>query len=192
MKDYKLLTDGELFNLLKLDDRKAFAEIYERYKGPLYIHAFNKLRDKEEVRDVIQQLFSVLWIKRNEITLTANLSGYLYTAVRNRIFKVIAHKSVQSNYIVSIQQSIASTEAITDYTVRENQLKQIIDKEIQLLPEKMREVFLLSRKSYFSHKEISEKLGISEQTVSKQVTNALKILRTKLGLFGFLLFLMKF
>lgn len=191
MENYKRLTDQELFSLLKLDDRMAFAEIYNRYKGPLYIHAFNKLRDKEEVRDILQQLFSVLWMKRNDIVLSSNLSGYLYSAIRNRIFKVIAHKSVESNYISSIQQSIASSEAITDYMVRENQLKQIIDREIELLPSKMKEVFLLSRRMHLSHKEIAEQLGISEQTVSKQVTNALKILRTKLGLFLYIFFLIR-
>lgn len=192
MTDYKLLTDHELFSLLKLDDRAAFAEIYNRYKGPLYIHAFNKLRDKEEVRDVLQQLFSVLWIKREEISLKTNLAGYLYAAIRNRIFKVIAHKNVESTYIASIQQSVNYEEAITDYTVRENEFRKLIDKEIALLPPKMREIFELSRKEYLSHKEIAEKLGISEQTVSKQVSNALKILRTKLGLFAYLTVLLKF
>lgn len=183
MMDYKELTDRELFGLLTLDDRKAFAEIYHRYKGPLYIHAFNKLRDKEEVRDIVQQLFSVLWIKRGDIVLNSTLSGYLYTAIRNRVFKVIAHKNVESHYISSIRHFIASSEAITDHRIRENQLRQLIDREIELLPSKMKEVFLLSRKMHLSHKEISEQLGISEQTVAKQVTNALKILRTKLSLF---------
>jgi len=60
-----------------------------------------------------------------------------------------------------------------------------------LLPPKMREIFELSRKEYLSHKEIAEKLGISEQTVSKQVSNALKILRTKLGFFAYLAILLK-
>src|SRR5690606_36953946 len=181
MTDYKLLSDQELFSLLKLDDRIAFTEIYDRYKGPLYIHAYNKLRDKEDVRDVIQQLFSVLWIKREEIDLKTNLAGYLFTAVRNRVFKIIAHKNIESNYITSIQESINTTEPITDYPVRENEFRKIIDKEIDLLPPKMREIFLLSRKNYLSHKEIAEKLDISEQTVSKQISNALKILKTKLG-----------
>lgn len=89
MINYKQLTDYELFGLLKLDDRRAFTEIYDRYKEPLYVHAFHKLRDKEEVRDILQQLFSVLWMKRNEIILNSNLSGYLYASIRNRIFKII-------------------------------------------------------------------------------------------------------
>ncbi|NGM60535.1 sigma-70 family RNA polymerase sigma factor [Sphingobacterium sp. SGG-5] len=191
MTNYKQLTDYELFGLLKLDDRRAFTEIYGRYKEPLYIHAFHKLRDKEEVRDILQQLFSVLWMKRNEIVLNANLSGYLYASIRNRIFKIIARKSLESSYISSLQQSISSSEAITDYLVRENQMKQIIDREIGLLPKKMKKVFLLSRRTHLSHKEISKQLGISEQTVSKQMTNALKILRTKLSLFLYIILLIQ-
>jgi RNA polymerase sigma-70 factor (ECF subfamily) len=71
--------------------------------------------------------------------------------------------------------------------VREKQLAAIIEREIAALPPKMREVFVLSRKEYLTHKEIAELLGISEQTVSKHVTNALKILRVKLGAVAYIL-----
>lgn len=50
----------------------------------------------------------------------------------------------------------------------------------------MQEVFSLSRKGYLSHKEIAADLNLSEQTVKKQVNNALRILRTRLGLLVFL------
>ncbi len=191
MVDYKGLSDQKLFNLLKKDDRLAFAEIYNRYKGPLYIHAYNKLRDKEEVRDILQQLFSILWMKRLEIDLKTHLSAYLFAAVRNRVFKVIAHKNVTSNYIASIQKFVVQEECITDYKVRENEFRKMIDKEIALLPPRMREIFEMSRKDYLSHKEIADNLGLSEQTVSKQISNALKILRTKLGFFAYMAVLLK-
>jgi RNA polymerase sigma factor (sigma-70 family) len=64
-----------------------------------------------------------------------------------------------------------------------------IQREIAALPGKMREVFQLSRDQELSHKEISNKLGISEQTVSKQISNALKILRKNLGVTAFVFFL---
>ncbi|MNY41536.1 RNA polymerase sigma factor [compost metagenome] len=64
----------------------------------------------------------------------------------------------------------------------------MIDQEINALPIKMQMVFKLSRKGYLSHKEIAEQLEISEQTVSKQITNALKILKVKLNIFFFFFF----
>ena len=65
----------------------------------------------------------------------------------------------------------------------------IIENEIANMPGKMREIFELSRKSHLSHREIAETLGISEKTVKNQVNNALKILRTRLGLLNYLIFL---
>lgn len=186
---YGNLSDHDLANLLKNGDELAFTEIYDRYKGPLYVHAFNLLRDREEAKDILQQIFAVLWTGRNDFVLKSHLSGYLYTAVRNKIFKLIAHKEVASKYISSLAEFGAKGECVTDHLVRENQLLAIIEKEIAELPEKMREVFELSRKTGLSHKEIALRLNISEKTVRNQVNNALKILRVKLGLMAYLLLL---
>jgi RNA polymerase sigma factor (sigma-70 family) len=76
--------------------------------------------------------------------------------------------------------------------VREHQLSQLIEQEINQLPPKMREIFVLSRKHNLSHRQIAEQLDIAEPTVKKQVANALKILRTKLGLFAYLMMLIKY
>lgn len=181
MTKYITYSDQELADLLRSGDRLAFTEIYNRYKGPLYIHAFNLLRDREESKDILQQIFVHLWTGRNEFVLKSRLSGYLYTAVRNQIFKRIAHKQVASKYITSLVEFATSGECITDHLVRQNQLMDIIEKEIAELPEKMREVFELSRKEGLSHKEIAVQLNVSEKTIRNQVNNALKILRVKLA-----------
>lgn len=191
MDDYRILTDQKLITLLNRGDRAAFTEIYERYKGPLYVHAFNLLRDREEVKDILQQIFSLLWTGRNELEIHSHLSGYLYTAVRNTIFKVIAHKQVASKYINSLADFGTSGECITDHLARERQLLAIIEKEIAELPEKMREIFELSRKQGLSHKEIALQLDLSEKTVRNQINNSLKILRVKLGIVVYLFLLFK-
>ncbi|RQO74899.1 RNA polymerase subunit sigma-70 [Pedobacter sp. KBW06] len=186
---YTTLTDHDLVTFLKDGDKTAFTEIYNRYKGLLYIHAYNRLRNQEEADDVVHELFTSLWTKREELFLKTNLSGYLYQAIRNRIIDVISHKKVASAYMVSLQHFIDHSEAVTDHLVRENELSALIEKEISALPAKMREVFELSRKANLSHKEIAGKLELSEMTVKKHVNNALKILRSKFGLISFLLYL---
>ncbi|MFA4869124.1 MAG: RNA polymerase sigma-70 factor [Pedobacter sp.] len=191
MHKYYGLSDVELSDLLKSGDHLAYSEIYTRYKGPLYIHAYNKLRNREEAKDLVQELFTVLWNKRETLLLTDNLASYLYGAVRNRVFRIIGRKGIESSYITSIQDSINKSNCITDHRVRESLLQKMIDREIASLPAKMQEVFLMSRKDNLSHKEIAEKLGITEPTVKKQVNNALKTLRVKLGLFAYLIFLLK-
>jgi RNA polymerase sigma-70 factor (family 1) len=187
--NYKLYTDQELVSLLKKGDTAAYTQIYDRYERLLFIHAYKRLQNREEARDIIQDLFIVLWTKREDVNLISSLRAYLYTATRNRIFDLIARQKLQSNYVLSLQKFIDAGDYTTDHRIRINQLNAIIEKEIAQLPAKMREVFELSRNEQLSHREIAERLDISEQTVKKQVQNALKVLKVKLGpLFTMLLF----
>ncbi|MBB5637436.1 RNA polymerase sigma-70 factor (ECF subfamily) [Pedobacter cryoconitis] len=189
MSSYITLSDNDLVAFLKEGDKAAFTEIYNRYKGLLYIHAYNRLRNQQEADDVVHELFTSLWTKRDNLVLKTHLSGYLYQSVRNRILDIISHQRVESDYIVSLQHFIDQSEAITDHLVRENELTALIEKEISALTPKMREVFELSRKANLSHREIAQKLELSEMTVKKHVNNALKILRTRLGLVVYLLYI---
>jgi RNA polymerase sigma-70 factor (family 1) len=189
MADYINLSDHQLAALLGESDRRAFTEIYDRYKIPLYVHAFHRLKDREEAKDLVQHLFTTLWDSRESLSLTSHLSGYLYTATRNRVFKVIAHQQVSNTYLESIQASVMSGDCITDHVIREKEMSAIIEREIAALPAKMREVLELRQKSHLSNQEIADHLGISEKTVRNQIHNALKILRSKLGVLGYFIFL---
>ncbi|RKR81861.1 RNA polymerase sigma-70 factor (ECF subfamily) [Mucilaginibacter gracilis] len=191
MSIYSKLTDTDLAALLTQSNRLAFAEIYDRYKGILFVHAYRRLANSEEAEDVIHDLFINLWNKREDLNIKNHMSGYLYTALRNRIFDVISRKKIESAYMASIDLNLVASAYITDHKVRESELAKIIEKEIAALPEKMREVFLLSRKQNLNHKEIAEKLGISEQTVSKQITRALRILRMRLGIVVYIIYIFK-
>jgi len=177
-------------DFLKSGDHVAFTEIYNRYKGLLYIHAYKMLRDEEEAKDVLHELFAALWARGKDLVLHTSLSNYLYSAVRNRVLDVVSHKQVESVYLESLQHFMEEGDCITDHLLREKDLAAIIEREIAALPAKMREVFELSRKANLTHKEIAEQLKISEQTVKKQVSNALKILRVKLGVLVYLVFLL--
>jgi RNA polymerase sigma-70 factor (family 1) len=190
MIDYSQLTDQELIALLNQGDRLAFAQIYDRYKFILHAHAVNKLRDREEARDVIQEVFTYLWSKREVISISGNLSGYLYGAVRHAILNKITRKQVQEKYLDSLKAFSEQDAVLTDHRIRENQLREQIEKEIGMLPSRMKEVFELSRNEHLSHREIAWRLQISEQTVSKQITNALRILKLKLGVLVYLVLML--
>ncbi|MFX1705630.1 RNA polymerase sigma-70 factor [Chitinophaga sp. CC14] len=186
MAEYDCMNDLELVSLIKSGNKHAFAEIYERYFGVLYLHAYRQLRDKDEAKDLLQELFSYLWIHRESLTPASNFSNYLYTSVRNRVLNILAHKYVEDKFLLSLRHTGSKTEAATDHLARERQLAMIIEKEIQLLPPKMRQVFELSRKANLSHKEIAERLELSEQSVRSHVKGALRLLRTRLGLWMYL------
>lgn len=163
-------------------DQAAFAEIYERYWSVLFLHARNLLRDNEEARDIVQELFTSLWQRSNSLEATnTSLSAYLYKAIRNKVFDHLKHKKVVKDYLDSLNEFLEEGTIETDTLVREKELAAVIEKEIALLPKKMRVIFELSRKQHLSYQQIAGQLDISEHTVKSQVSNALRILRTKVG-----------
>lgn len=185
MLEYKNNSDLELLLLLKEGEQLAFAELFQRYHQPLYFHAKKMLRDVDGAKDIVQDVFATIWSKRAQLTIPTAVDAYLYGAVKNRILNVIAHQNVVSKYAESIDHFLANGIAYTDEQLREKELVRIIEREISLLPEKMRIVFEMSRNDELSYREIAEKLNISENTVKKQAQRAIKILklRIKLNLF---------
>jgi len=182
--------DLELFVLLKEGDKKAYTEIYHRYKPLLYIHAYKRLRDEDTAHDVVHDLFISLWNNKHNIEPALGIRAYLYTSIRNRIFDLLTKKQVEARYIESLSLFLSQYEN-ADHRVRFKQLSDIVELEIAQLPEKMQQVFRMSRTDQLSHKEIADILNISETTVKKQVQNALKILKSRLGPLFILLFLFK-
>jgi RNA polymerase sigma-70 factor (family 1) len=184
MVDHNSLTDPELVALLKQRDGGAFTELYNRYWKLIYAHVYKMLRDPDDSSDIIQEIFGNLWLKSAEIKNDLNIAGFLYVAARSKVFDLIEKNKVRSDYLTEIGNYMDNVSSHQVETIDEKRILQILDREIQLLPSKMREIFELSRKSNLSHREISEKLNISEQTVKKQVQNALKIIKPKLNSIG--------
>lgn len=182
MADFKTLTNNELISLVKESNHSAYNEIYNRYFYLIFTHAYKKLRDEEQAKDVVQDVFATLWFKRETNLPINNLAGYLFTAVRNKIFDLFAHQQVKEKYFDSLfHQWTAYTSIPTDHRVREADLNAYIEKAIGELAPRMRQVFEMSRMENLSNKEIAEKLDTTENNVSKQVNNALRIIKTKLG-----------
>jgi RNA polymerase sigma-70 factor (family 1) len=174
-------SDYNLVMMLKTGHKPAYTAIYDRYKRLMFDHALTKVGDADAAQDILQDVFLNLWTNRAQISESENLKGYLYTAVRNKIFNLIAHSKVRSIYATSIMQYKQSGEITTDHLIRERQFSELIDREIASLPEKMREIFLLSRKDHLKNKQIAEKLNLSEHTVATQIKRAIKILKGRLG-----------
>ncbi|WP_345231446.1 RNA polymerase sigma-70 factor [Olivibacter ginsenosidimutans] len=180
-------------DLLKEDNADAFTEIYRRYAKLLYQHAFSILKDRDETKEIIQEVFTSLWNKRMNCDIEASLSGYLYMAVRYQVLKIYAHRRVRRDHLAVCKDSLHVYDTVLpDYLIRERQLQHIIDREIDQLPKKMRQVFNMSRKEHLSYKEIAHQLALSEGTVKTQIRNALKILRCRLDAFLYTLLIFFF
>lgn len=186
MTDYTTYTDQRLFELTRLGNKDAYTAVYSRFWALIYRHAHRMLHDDQEAEDITQEVFLILWNNAPELEIKTSLSGYLYTAVRNRIFNRMKHGKIAAQYAASLGNFIESSEPEPDHLIREKQLRDLIEQEIAALPERMRMVFELSRKDHLSYREIAERLGVTEGVVRNQLSRALKQLREKLGTATFL------
>jgi RNA polymerase sigma-70 factor (family 1) len=191
MTNYNTYTDSELVLLLKEGDDLAFREIYLRYDKLLYLYALKKLRNSDEAKDVVQDVFAWVLNNRSQLHLTVALSAYLYKSVLYKIFDIFKHQGIIKKYAESGEHFVDLNPIEADYLIREKDITALIDREIAAMPPKMREIYILKRMNFLSTKEIAGQLSISEHTVSTQLKRALKHLRIRLGLVVYILWIMK-
>ncbi|SMO56398.1 RNA polymerase sigma factor [Solitalea koreensis] len=174
-------SDIELFELIKQGDKRAFGELYERHWERLFVLACNKLPSKDDAVDLLQDLFFLFWEKRGEIHISESVASYLNVMLKHRMFNFYKHSQVKQKHTDHIKATQDDSDQSTINQLNFNELNRSLTLEINNMPGKMREVFLLSREERLSVNEIASRLSISEQTVKNQVSNAIKRLRAKLG-----------
>ncbi|MGX5819589.1 RNA polymerase sigma factor [Chitinophaga lutea] len=171
-------SDETLLSLLSEGDIAAFNEIYNRYSRPLYLYIISKTDRGETSKDLLQDLFATLWEKRCGLDVRQSLRAYLYQSVRHKIIDLYRKDATYRKYL---QQLIEHFDAqphniaeAYDYKAKATEVFEAING----LPEKMKEIFMLSRFENLSIEQIAARLGLSQQTVKNQISKALKILRT--------------
>ena len=177
---------------LQQGDRQVFDLIFKSYWDPLLIYLSKLVKDQTDAEDLLQNIFVNLWNKTQSSEIQ-DIHGWLYGAARKSALFYHRTQGNQKKLIASILEYIDVTGFSLSDQQQGKELQQIIDGEIERLPAKMKEVFLLSRQEQLSYKEIAERLDISDQTVKKQISNALNILRNNLkkqGLYSLLLLLL--
>ncbi|QBQ40644.1 RNA polymerase sigma factor [Sphingobacterium psychroaquaticum] len=182
-------TDQQLFELLKTSDKAAFMAIYNRYREPLYLFACNLVKNEDLAADLVQDIMLRLWEKRETTALHSTLESYLFSAIRYRFFDWIDRQKVRQDYIDRFQTFLDQSHWQTDNAIAEREVMQIVNDQIDKLPQKMRIVFLMHYKDHLNADEIADQLQISKKTVQNQINNANQQLRKQLGKLYWFLFL---
>lgn len=171
--------DDVLLVLLKEDNKGAFDVIYLRYWERLYCYLLKAIKDAEEAEDILQEIFVSLWKRRRNLDSIECLNTYLFSCVRYMGFRYIRNEIKKNDFRRSWAFLFQEEDNLSELKITANELSRLLNNEIDKLPVKMREVFILSRKNELSYKEIAYKLNISDKTVKKQINNALKHLHLK-------------
>jgi RNA polymerase sigma-70 factor (family 1) len=177
--------EKEMLRRLAEGDQGALTLIYQEYWQPLFISAYNIIKDKNACEDIVQEIFLQLWLKRESLQIRESLKGYLLASTRYQVFRYIRKTPARQDLFEQLDERL--TTPSSEHTLMQKDLNQKIDKIVCDLPEKCQQIYRLSREEYLSHKEIAEKLGISTKTVENQLTIALRRLRISLEEWSFII-----
>lgn len=186
MRDFldKTLLLEEIHN----GSEKAFKYLFSTYYPRLRNFASHFISDTDAVDDIIQDAFMQLWKRHNTIE-PISLQSLIFTMVRNGCLNYLKHQAIEHDYQTYTENRIAGNEQLYYSDMLENPDQELMMKELQehinsileKLPERSREVFLLSRHEGLKNREIAEKLNISIKVVERHISKALNLFRSSLS-----------
>ena len=146
----------------------------------MYLFAGRFVRDPQSAENIVQDVFVILWEKRDKLVIATNVKSYLLTAVKNHCLNYIKREkrllTLDEQFDIIKDNSNSPEE---EYIKDESFLS--VQKAIDELPEKCRRIYLMKRYDDLSYNEISEILGITENTIKTQMKRAIKSLSQKLA-----------
>jgi RNA polymerase sigma-70 factor (family 1) len=179
MHEHSTINEASLVQSLAKDNLLAFNSLYNEYSGRLYRFAYGYLKSEEEAEELVQEVFTIIWEKRQGLKEELSFKSFLFTIAFNIIRKHFRTKTYLGKYIKSGVGSELDFQTLNNITY--NSLHKYITDLIDQLPDRRKEIFIKSRVHGYSIKEISDELNISHKTVENQITTALKFIRTNLN-----------
>ena len=166
----------------------SFEDIYLTYFSKMKYFAKEYVVSEEDAENIVQDVFMELWEKREALTMHTNLIAFLFTAIKNRCLNFLKHQSyiqaktcsLKADEELESQLNLYALEQFDEAVSSISEVENLLSRTMQKLPERCREIFLLSRIEGLKYKEIAERLDISVNTVENQISIALRKLRSEL------------
>lgn len=157
-----------------------FDRIYLSYFYRMHRFAKEYVLSDEDAENIVQDVFMMLWEKRDVLNVQISLTAYLFSLVKNKCLDYLRHKIVADEYKQELGIKLASLEDMNRAFGSDEEIEHFISEAVNKLPERCREIFIKSRVEGKKYREIADELQISVNTVENQMAIALKKLRVEL------------
>jgi len=173
---------------IKINDHADFSGIYSIYFPKMVRFAREYVISHEEAQCIVQDLFLYLWEQRDTLGAISNLNAFLFTLTKNRCIDFYRQQSRMNKLKESLdalqeRELSLKMEALKQFDENmfsTQEIEEILNNAVNSLPEKCREVFILSRMEGLKHEEIAQQLNISVNTVQNHISTAIRKLKTEL------------
>jgi len=174
------INDKLLLQKLKKGDVSALEHIFDSYYTDICRYLLLYINNSMVVEGIVQELFIYIWEKREELHIHTSIESYLYNASKYKALNHLRNEKKQKEIREKVTKQQATSANLSEEIVEADELKQIIENAVNLLPNKCQKIFRLSREDNLTNKEIASLLNLSVKTVENQMGTALKKLRVYL------------
>lgn len=185
-----------LFESFKEGDETAFTYFYDKYFRRITAFSIQFIYDKDEAENLAQEAFLHLWQNRETVESINGIQSFLYTYAKSKCLNMIRHNKVKDKFKSDVlnqkerELDIEILNSVQFDTLELTELERLIQESISDLPPKTREVFIKKRFENKKNAEIAEEMQVTLKAVEAHMTKALKILKTKLSDYLFLIFIL--
>jgi RNA polymerase sigma-70 factor (family 1) len=175
-----LVAENEvLLTRLGEGDTKAYEILFKCYYRKLTLFANRFINDLNAAEEITGEVFVVLWEKREQLNHTVCISSYLYKTTQNKCLNYLKHQKIENLYLTYMLKNNLLDTCAADYesSYNDKELALQIKTAIDSLPEKCRQVFIMSRYDDMKYRDIALSLNISAKTVERHMSIALERLR---------------
>jgi RNA polymerase sigma-70 factor (ECF subfamily) len=180
------VSDALLLLQVAQGNKNAFSTLYGKYWKQTFSSAFKRLKDRDQAKDIVQDIFTSIWMRRESLHID-NLPAYLNVAVRNRVFKAVEKQRISSPFLDTLH-NLPSALQQADSDIHWREFYTAFEELLLTLPPKRQIIFRLRFQQDLTPREIAARLEISKKTVHNQLGKAIHQMRTALmHLFVFLI-----
>lgn len=179
--------ETNVFKSFRKGDLKAFEHLYKMYQPRTFAYCLNLVHQTEIAKDLVQESFIIFWENRENILTDYSVISYLFKILHSNCLKYLRRAYVMSNFsdltelkLKELEMNYYSPDKNFFNNIYLKDLEEVYAHSLEKLPEKCKEIFVLSRNNYYTSAEIASRLGLSLRTVENQLYRATKILREEL------------
>lgn len=178
--------DKMLLQLMRDDSRTAFDILYQKYWKLVLNTGYKRLKDLSKAEDIAQDVFTQLWLKRKEVVVK-NISAYLFTAVRNSTFTLLAK---ENRYIPinDLLLELKADRASADAQILHKEFMKAYEAMVDALPNQQKTIFKMRYHEELTTDEIATQLQLSPKTVRNHLGRAITTLRASLMMIYIIIF----
>lgn len=170
--------DVLLLEQIEKGNKHAFNLLFEKYWGKAYAEAHKRLKDPDQAKDIVQEVFTHIWLKRESLHIN-NLPAYLNIAIRNKVFKLV-EKQKTIHPFFEILEDMPATHLRADDSLLWKEFLISYEALLNALPPKRQIIFRLHFQNDLPTKDIATQLGITRKTVQNQLGKAIEKLKVSL------------